>query len=258
MKYGLSMFGLGPAFRKDPEGFFQRMTAAGYSYMEPCVMAQQIPQIKDHMWTFDELDKFYPLLQRYGWNISSLHVYPRNLSEEREGLISLAKKYDVPQLVIPCPQFETLEQGYAVAQLLTDEANRMHEEGVELLLHNGKNECVARMEGLSNYAWLLTHCGENVGSQADVGWLLYGGTDPVDFLERNRNRIRSLHYKDMEATSDGLVEIGVGRGLVDMAACFRFAKAADIVQLVDQDSSRGDILEDMEFVAKCFDKLAME
>lgn len=258
MKYGLSMFGLGPAFRKNPDAFFQRMTAAGYDYMEPCVMAQQIPQIKDHMWTFEELDLFYPLLQRYGVQICSLHVYPQNLTRERETLVALAKKYGVPQLVIPCPWFDSPEQGIQIAALLTEEADRMRGEGIALLLHNGKAECVARTDGVSNYEWLLRNCGENVGSQADVGWLLFGGTDPVEFLWRNQNRILSLHYKDMENTPDGMKEIGVGRGLVDMVRCYRFAREKDIVQLVDQDSSRGDILKDMEYVASCFAKIGME
>lgn len=258
MKYGLSMFGLGPAFRKDPDTFLQRITAAGYGYMEPCVMAQQIPQIKDHMWTFDELEEFYPLLERYGVKICSLHVYPQNLPQERETLVALAKKYGVPQLVIPCPQFETPEQGKALADMLTEEADRIHDSGIALLLHNGKNECVARTEGLSNYEWMLNQCGEYVGSQADVGWLLYGGTDPVEFLLRNEKRVLSLHYKDMETTAEGRAEIGVGRGEVDMAGCFRFAKMRDIVQLVDQDSSRGDILEDMEYVANCFAQLSIQ
>ena len=173
-------------------------------------------------------------------------------------LVELAKKYDVPQLVIPCPQFETSEQGEKIAAMLTEEADRMHEEGINLLLHNGSAECVARIDGMSKYEWLLTHCGEHVTSQADVGWLLYGGTDPVEFLWRNKQKILSLHYKDMENTPEGMKEIGVGRGLVDMAECFRFAKEVDIVQLVDQDSSRGDILEDMEYVANCFAQLSMK
>lgn len=258
MKYGLSMFGLGPVFRKDPDAFLQRMTAAGYLYIEPCVMELQIPQIKDHMWTFAELEEFYPLLERYGVKICSLHVYPQNLSQECEALVTLAKKYDVAQLVIPCPQFETSEQGENIAAILRSEAKHLHEEGIALLLHNGRVECVARTEGMSNYEWLLTRSGEYVNAQADVGWLLYGGNDPVEFLWRNKKKILSLHYKDMENTPEGMKEIGVGRGLVDMAQCFRFAKEADIVQLVDQDSSRGDILEDMEFVANCFTKFSME
>jgi hypothetical protein len=53
----------------------------------------------------------------------------------------------------------------------------------------------------------------------------------------------------MENTPDGMIEIGVGRGLVDMSACFRFAKKLDLVQLLDQDSSRRDFLDDIDYVA---------
>ncbi len=255
MKYGLSMFGLGPVFLKDKEVFMRRIVAAGYRFMEPCVIAHQIPQLKEHFWTFSDLEVYYPLLQSYGIEICSLHVYPRNLAKERQELIDLAKKYGVKQLVIPCPQFESLEQGKELARELTLQADAMQAEGIELLLHNGKAESSARVDDISAYEWLLRQCGENVGAQADVGWLLYGGTDPERFLWSNEKRVWSLHYKDMEHTPDGMVEIGVGRGAVDMAACFRFAMAADIIQLVDQDGSRGDFLEDLDFVGECFQKL---
>lgn len=256
MRYGLSMFGLGPIFLKDQERFMGRITAAGYRFMEPCVIAQQIPQLKDRFWTFSDLETYHPLLQSYGIEICSLHVYPQNLSKERQELVSLAKKHGVNQLVIPCPQFESWKQGEELAKMLTAEADVMQAEGIELLLHNGRAESSARIDGISAYEWLLRQCGENVGAQADVGWLLYGGTDPEGFLLRNQKRVRSLHYKDMEHTPDGMVEIGVGRGLVDMAACFRFAEAVDIVQLIDQDSSRGDFLEDLDFVAERFRELS--
>ena len=256
MRYGLSMFGLGPVFLKDQETFMRRITAAGYRFMEPCVIAQQIPQLKDYFWTFADLESYHPLLRSYGIEICSLHVYPQNLSKERQALVALAKKHGVNQLVIPCPQFESLEQGEDLASVLTSEADLMQAEGIELLLHNGKAESSARMDGVSAYEWLLRQCGESVGAQADVGWLLYGSTDPEEFLRRNQKRVRSLHYKDMENTPDGMVEIGVGRGLVDMSACFRFAKEADIIQLVDQDGSRGDFLEDLDFVAERFRELS--
>lgn len=256
MKCGLSMFGLGPVFLKDRELFLKRIASAGYRYMEPCVIAEQIPQLKEHFWAFSDMEGYYPLLRSHGIEICSLHVYPRDLSKERQELMDLAKKYAVPQLVIPCPQFASAEQGGELAKALTQEADIMQAEGIELLLHNGKTESTARIDGISAYEWLLRQCGENVGAQADVGWLLYGGTDPEEFLNRNRNRVRSLHYKDMEHTPDGLAEVGVGRGLVDMAACFRFAEETGIVQLVDQDSSRGDFLEDLDFVAGRFRELA--
>lgn len=256
MRYGVSMFGLGPVFLKNKDAFLKQITDAGYCLVEPCVIAQEIPQLKNHFWTFSDLEVYYPLLHSFGLEICSLHVYPQNLSKERQELIALAKKYGVTQLVIPCPQFESLEQGMKLARELTAEADLMQSEGIELLLHNGRADSSARIDGISAYERLLRQCGENVGAQADVGWLLYGGIDPEEFLWRNQKRVRSLHYKDMENTSDGMIEIGVGRGLVDMSACFRFAMATDTIQLVDQDGSRGDFLEDLDFVADYFLELS--
>ena len=43
-----------------------------------------------------------------------------------------------------------------------------------------------------------------------------------------------------------------------MAACFQFARAKELIQIMDQDSSRGDFLEDVEFVGQKFASLIQE
>ena len=258
MRYGLSMFGLNPLFLQDKEGFLKRMSAAGYRYLEPCIMEEPIPQFADRFWTPADWDAYQPMLEKYGMQVYSIHVFPRDLAQEMPGLLALAKKHGASQLVAPCPAFTSAEEGHVFARQFTAAAEAARNEGMELLLHNAKEASEARVEGFSAYEWLLQHCGDAVFAQADVGWLLYGGTDPESFLWRNKDRIRSLHYKDMEKTPEGMVETGIGRGLVDMLACFQFARAVEIIQLADQDSSRGDFLEDMEYVANRFRSLTGE
>ena len=82
MRYGLSMFGINPVFLADKEAFLQRITAAGYRYLEPCWAMMSIPGFEKHLWKAEDFAINQPLLEKYGVAIDSLHVFPRNLSED--------------------------------------------------------------------------------------------------------------------------------------------------------------------------------
>lgn len=256
MRFGVQMYGINPVFLRDKAYFLSRITAAGYRYLEPCLMLTEIPALKDRAWTPEDLEANQPLLKKYGVKIHSCHVFSQDIQADLKLLIPLAKQYGIEQVVLPCPNFQSAEEGALCARKLTAAANALKAEGMELLLHNDKADSSARIDGVIAYEWLLGQCADSVGAQVDVGWLLYGGTDPESFLWRNREKVRSLHYKDMEQSGSGMTEIGVGRGLVDMTACFQFARAVEIIQLVDQDSSRGDFLADLDFVGERFRELA--
>ena len=235
MRYGIQMFGLNPLFLKDKEGFLRHILASGYRYLEPCISLSPIPGLEDRVWLETDLAENCPLLEKYGISIPSAHVFTRDILADLPGLIPLFEQYSIGQLVLPCPK----EINAAVAVDLTKAGDILKNHGIDLLLHNDKGD--------AGYGWLLMACGDSVGAQVDVGWLKQSGTDPEAFLWKNDHKVRSLHYKDFDQEGN---EVQVGTGTVDMAACFQFARAREILQIMDQDSSRGDFLEDVAMVGQ--------
>jgi len=248
MRYGLAMFGLSKAFREDPEGFLDTMARAGYRYLEPCLYEPAFSMLAPFTWTAEDWAGFAPLLEKYGFSVFSLHVYPAELSLRLPEYIALCKQHGVCQLVLPCRKQEDYA-GYV--RELTDAAALLEKEGIELLLHNGRDVSEECIGDTCIFEWVLQQCGGRVYAQADVGWLLYGGVDPEAFLWRNENLIRSLHYKDF---SEEKLEVPVGRGMVDMTACFQFARAKELIQIVDQDIV--DFPTDQQFAADRLRELA--
>lgn len=230
MRYGLAMFGMSKAFRENPEGFLKTMSEAGYRYLEPCLYEESIPMLAPFTWTAEDWENYAPLLEKYGFFTDSIHVFPLDLSARLPEYIKLCKQHHVHQLVLPCRKQENYT---AYLKELTDAAELLEKEGIELLLHNGKDVSEEYLDGVSIYEWVLQNCSAKVYAQADVGWLLYGGTDPETFLWRNQNIVKSLHYKDFDAENR---EVPIGTGRVDMTACFQFARAVEIIQLADQDT----------------------
>lgn len=241
MRYGLQLYGLNPIFLQDKEGFLRRITAAGYRYLEPCLVLGDFPGMAGHGWTEGDFAANAPLLKRYGVLTNSCHVFTRDIFADLPRIVAIAKEYGITQIVLPCPK----EINPAVAADLTQVGDALQRVGLQLLIHNDRGDL--------GYGWLLMATGPSVGAQVDVGWLKEDGKDPETFLWKFKNKVKSLHYKDFDPEGR---EVGVGRGTVDMMACFQFARAMELIQILDQDSSQGDFLEDVEFVASRFRELA--
>lgn len=241
MRYGLQMYGLNPIFLRDKEGFLKRIKAAGYRYLEPCLILGDFPGMEGHGWTEADFAENWPLLDQYGVTIHSCHVFTRDIFADLPRIVDIARKYAIAQIVLPCPK----EINPAVASDLTQVGDALQRVGLQLLIHNDKGDL--------GYGWLLMASGSSVGAQVDVGWLLYNGTDPETFLWKFKHKVWSVHYKDFDAQKQ---EVCVGRGTVVMMACFQFARAMELIQIIDQDGSQGDFLEDVEFVGEKFRELA--
>ena len=67
--------------------------------------------------------------------------------------------------------------------------------GVSLGYHNHYMEFLPYQDGtLMDYFLELTR--PEVKLQVDIGWQMYGGSEVVPFLRRNKDRIVSVHLKD--------------------------------------------------------------
>ncbi len=254
MRFGIQLFGLNPVFKKNPEEFLCKAQQMHYRYLEPCFALQTIPGLEDRIWTPEDFRQYRPLLQKYGFKTNSCHVFSQNPLSDAEKLSEIAFENGISHLVFPCPFFSSEDQGKALAEDFRKLCRLMKSKGLEVLLHNNKDECVLRIGELSAYEWFLHETGAELGAQADVGWLLYGGVDPESFLWRNKDQVHSIHYKDMdldEKTGE-LIETGVGKGLVDFTSCFQFARAQELIQIIDQDIYSENFYDDLKYVAGKF------
>ena len=249
MRYGVQMFGINSIYLQDKLQFLTRMAVAGYRFLEPCVSLAPIEALAGHLWLPADLEADMPLLRKYGFSVESAHVFTRDLAADLPALICLSRQFGIRQYVLPCPVFSNAEVFAAMANTISQAAEALAAEEISLLIHND-----SRSTG--DYERFLSLCSPAVGAQPDVGWLLHGGIDPETFLWKHQDRIRSLHYKDMTSGPRGMEETAIGTGLVDVTACFQFARAVEIIQYADQDGTRGDFLQDLENTANIFRSLA--
>lgn len=255
MELGVQIYGCMREFRADPEAFCTRLKAAGYTQIEPCVsLAMDAAALEKNglnpVWQPEETPAFARLLEKHGLSLSSCHIFgdPRG---DAEKAAAFAAENGIRQIVVNCPGGETAESYRRFAEDCLYLAEKLEAVGVQLWVHNGWPEIRAHFDGKTGLELVLEACGGKMGTQIDVGWVLYGGEDPVAYLETVRPYLQSIHYKDLRPElllSD--THAPLGEGALDWRSVRAFAQRNGIPELIDQDVSAGDFLGDLEQSAR--------
>lgn len=255
MKLGVQTYGCMRVFRADPEKFCARLAAAGYTQLEPCISMNKTAQELEAagmnpVWLPEEVPSFAAMMAEHGLELSSCHVFC-DLRADAERVAELAEACHIPQIVVSFPSGDLKALWSPFAEDCLYLAEKLKQVGAELWIHNHCAEIRTKVNGKTALELVLERCAGAVGAQIDVGWVLYGGEEPVAYLERVLPYVRSMHYKDMKpgyaqmAMNDEIHAV-LGRGALDWRAVQAYVQAHGIPELVDQDVSAGDFLADLE------------
>jgi sugar phosphate isomerase/epimerase len=102
-------------------------------------------------------------------------------------------------------------------------------EGFTVQYHNHYQEFTVAYKGVSVMDYFLTHIDPRLKIKLDVGWVYVGGLDPVEYMEKIKDRLGLLHIKDVTdriqprylTNSDTTTDFGftsVGTGKLDLKA----------------------------------------
>ena len=258
MPYGVQIFGCLPEFRRDPEGFFDRLAAMGYRQVEPCVVLGREgdfpPDLWRRLWKPEEVPALERSMARRGLGLSSCHVFSKDLLAAGEDMLALAGETSLDTFVVNVPAWAVGERYIEFSALCRALGEKLRARGVSLWVHNGGPEIAARVERQGRQVTvleaILEEAGQALGAQVDTGWVLAGGIDPAQFLQRLGDRVKSLHFKDMapgfEKLSGASRFAVLGRGVTDIPGVLRAAPESVESVLVDQDLSQGDFFQDLE------------
>lgn len=245
MKFGIQLFGVLKDRRSDTMDALRSLAGLGFKRAEPCLSFSPIPGWEHVIWPVEWFESHAADIRALGLEITSAHIFAENLPAVFPELQRLAEDYGIRQFVVKTPEDLSGESLHQAALRYMQAADALRPCGAELLLHNEAADMAATIHGKTAYEHLLSLCLGKVGAQVDAGWALYAGQDPAALLGRLGSLVRSLHYKDFRQSGQGLVPAPVGLGLVDTAACFQFARAAGIPQIIDPDEFDGDPGEEL-------------
>jgi sugar phosphate isomerase/epimerase len=258
MEFGVQIFGCLAECKKNPDAFFRAIAEAGYKQIEPCVLFDEplkmlenarivgnefMEKLIENIWKPDELPEYIQLMEKYGLKLSSVHVFANNINQSMDKMIDTALKNNINAYIVNCNQ-QTISLEYeAFANECSNLALALKEHGIELWIHNNGTELKTIVEHNGKrvpvLSAILDLCKKaNVGAQIDVGWVLYGGIDPIEYLLDVKEYIRSIHFKDLKkdfaARKDGDIFACLGDGALNVK---------EILECIPQLGS--SIMEDM-------------
>ncbi|HET7132275.1 MAG TPA: sugar phosphate isomerase/epimerase [Gammaproteobacteria bacterium] len=143
---------------------------------------------------------------------------------------------DAPPGLAPPMRTMTLDDALRTAELANRVGERARRAGLQYAYHNHAFELVPQANGAIPYDVLIERTDpELVRLELDCGWLVVGGGNPVDYLERYPGRVPLLHVKDFLPAPNA--ERGrpgprygaeLGRGTIDYAPILAAARARDL------------------------------
>lgn len=83
-----------------------------------------------------------------------------------------------------------------------------------------------------------------------MGWVLYGGIDPMKYLSEVQEYVRSIHFKDLKkdyaSRKDGNIFACLGEGVLNVKEILStIPKGSDKTVIIDQDASDGNLMDDL-------------
>jgi sugar phosphate isomerase/epimerase len=188
-----------------------------------------------------EPDALKSALDRNGMAAPSTHIGIDMMRSDLEGAAALAKRFGVGILVLPWlnpDERPTDAAGWsAFGRELQDFATRLKAKGLRLAWHNHDFEMRPLPDGRIPLDLILA-AAPDVLWEADIGWIVRAGGDPLPWLERYRDRIKAVHVKDVAPIGRNQDEDGwadVGNGQIDWKRLVPALRSAEIV-IVEHDN----------------------
>lgn len=194
---------------------FEQVARAGYAGVE--IGFRHIRQTKPA----DLAD----MLDRQGLVLVASHIGGNLFDSEQAGrersmideILDYLDQMGARLLMYSGLRYESDQQLATGINMLNRAAEQAAARGISLLYHNHDFEFAA---GGKVVDALLNNTVDALGWCPDIGWVMKGGADPVEFLERIGDRIGAVHFKDF--ATDGSAEerkvdtVGLGEGVAPL------------------------------------------
>jgi sugar phosphate isomerase/epimerase len=236
---GLQLYSVRDLLPKDYEGTLHQLSAMGYREVEAAGFfgrsASDVKQAMEHA----------------GLHCVSAHYSYADLAPHLDETIEFGKALGLEYIISASPGFPhgspaksedkrvarealTLEDWHWNAEQFNRMGERVNAAGIKFGYHNHTAEFRA-VNGVVFYDELLRLTDPTkVTMEMDCGWVIVGGTNPVDYLRRYPTRISMLHVKDFKLSgtpgsdTEPPPSAELGRGSIDYRPIFAAASKANI------------------------------
>lgn len=185
-EFNLQLYSLRELTREDFSDVLKRVAGIGYTGVEFAgyggLTASQMSS----------------LLKENGLKSISSHVPLERLINDLDEELSYNREIGTEAIIVPYYPLKTIHETEILAEQLAPIARAVRSAGFTFGYHNHAHEFVKSEDGtvLLDLLMQLTDPTDMV-LELDVYWAAYAGVDVLAYMEKQRNRIRLLHLKQM-------------------------------------------------------------
>ena len=262
MQLGINTYGLSRLLKDPFIQSIQTLKQNGITAMEPCIRFKSKAFSMDTMieiwlkltkrdggvWRAGEAKMKIAKLRAEGVRIDGAHIFCRTITEETiEQALAFAKENGLHYYAVSYIT-DSLSKAQRHIPMLSSAVKKLSANGIHLLLHNHDTD-LKETDGRCVLDFLLDSVPE-LELELDLGWAAYSGLDCVTAMDKYRERLRILHFKDMRSdhTAKQPRFCAVGEGIVPLDAIMNKAQSLELFpvgMVIDQDESEGDMLADV-------------
>lgn len=134
---------------------------------------------------------------------------------------------------------ETSSGWAALGARLNAAGQKYAKHGITFGWHNHDFEFVALADGGIPMDILL-EAAPDIAWEADLAWIVRGGRDPIEYIQRYADRLSAIHVKDIAANGTNVDQDGwsdLGAGTMDWAALLQACRVAsdDLIYALEHD-----------------------
>lgn len=205
--------------------------------------AMGITKVEGYGGVYDDPAGYRAAMDANGITMPSGHMGLADIEADFDATMRIVKALGMKRVYAPYLEEKhrpTTAVGYSeLAQRLGNAANRYSAQGISFGWHNHDFEFVALDDGSTPMDILLDHA-PNIKWEADLAWVVRGGRDPLEYIERYGDRMSAVHVKDIAEAGTKTDEDGwsdLGAGTLDWAAYLRACrqKSDDLIYALEHD-----------------------
>jgi len=173
--------------------------------------------------------KLMDMLNAEGLTLAASHVggnlFDAEQANQERGILEEVIEYlgatGTGLLMYSGLRYESDEQLAQGVRMLNRAAEVCASRGIKLLYHNHAFEFAD--EGKVIEALLSDDC-DALGFCPDIGWVMKGGEDAVQFLDKVKAKLGAVHFKEFATDGPGCDTVILGKGIVPLAASAEWLK----------------------------------
>lgn len=216
-KFGIQLYTLRDDMPKDPKGVLKQLSGFGFQQIE----GYEGPQ--GMFWDMPHTD-YKKYLDDLGMEMISSHC---NIHENFEEKAAQAAEIGMSYLICPYIGPQKSVEGW---KKVTDQFNACGEickkNGIRFAYHNHAYSFVA-FSGMIPQEFMMENTDPDlVDHQMDIYWVVTGGANPIDYLNKYPNRFRLCHVKDRMknvAADEKNASCVLGTGSIDYPSILKTA-----------------------------------